>query len=135
MKFNLERSPANIINRYDPGCAEIHPNQPEISQETGEPLAKKITQSFILTATQLIEDWDVDAQLLTIQALQPVLDLEPDVLLVGTGPKAIFPSHDVIQFCYQAGVGIEIMNSAAACRTYNVLASELRNVAVAITVV
>jgi len=133
MKFNLEKSSSNIIHRYEPGKVEIRQAKPEISAETGKALSKIITSGFILTRSQLIENWDVDGQIITISALKQVLDTDPDVILLGTGEKAIFPKHDVIQACYEAGAGIEIMNSAAACRTYNVLSSEDRNVCVAFT--
>ncbi len=135
MKFNLEKSSANIIHRYEPGEVEIRQPNPEISAETGQAIAKIITTGFILTPSHLIENWQVDEQLLTISHLAQVLATEPDVILLGTGAKAIFPKHEVIQACYEVGAGIEIMNSAAACRTYNVLASEKRNVTVAISIV
>jgi len=135
MKFNLEKTNANIIHRYQPGEAEIRQSKPEISAQTGHPIPKILTSGFIITRSQLIEDWDVDEQLLTISDLKQVFDTHPDVILLGTGTRAIFPKHDVIQACYEAGAGIEIMNSAAACRTFNVLASELRNVTAAMIVV
>lgn len=135
MKFNLEKSSANIIQRYQQGEVEIRQASPEISAETGQAIAKIITNGFILTPTQLIEDWTINEQLLTVSDLQPVLDTHPDVILLGTGKKAIFPKHDVIHACYTCGAGIEIMNSAAACRTYNVLASEQRNVTLAMIAV
>jgi len=135
MKFNLEKSSANIIHRYEPGEVEIRQARPEISSETGQAIAKIITSGFIITPSRLIEAWDVDEQLLAISDLKLILDTHPDVILLGTGRKAIFPKHEVIQACYEAGAGIEIMNSAAACRTYNVLASEQRNVTAALMVV
>ena len=135
MKFNLEKTSANIIQRYQQGEVEIRQARPEISAETGQGIAKIITKGFILAPAQLIEDWDVNEQLLTVLDLKPIFDTHPDVILLGTGEKAIFPKHDIIHACYEAGAGVEIMNSAAACRTYNVLASEQRNVTLAMIVV
>ncbi|VAW98898.1 hypothetical protein MNBD_GAMMA21-445 [hydrothermal vent metagenome] len=135
MKFNLEKSSANIIQHYQPGEVEIRQPRPEISAETGHAIPKIMTKGFILTPTQLIEDWNANEQLLTVSDLKPVFDTHPDVILLGTGEKAIFPKHDVIHACYTCGAGIEIMNSAAACRTYNVLASEQRNVTLAMILV
>ncbi len=135
MKFNLEKSSANIIHRYEPGEVEIRQSNPEINAETGQAIPKIVTTGFILTPSQLIENWQISDDLLTISDLKLVLDTQPDVILLGTGIKAVFPKHDLIQACYAAGAGIEIMNSAAACRTYNVLASEERKVAIAMTIV
>ena len=135
MKFNLEKSSANFIHSYESGSVKIQQATAEYSSEQSEILFKILTKSFILTPTALLEDWAADAQLLTSEATQQVLDTQPDVILLGTGAKANFPSHQVIQNCYQAGAGIEIMNSSAACRTYNILASEQRKVAAALLVV
>jgi uncharacterized protein len=133
MKFNLETSSANLIRGYEPGQVKIQQYSRETHAPAAMPSLKTLTRSFIITASDLIEDWEVDDQLLTISMLDKVLATQPDVILLGTGEKARFPSHEIIQACHTVGAGIEIMNSSAACRTFNILVSELRNVTAAFT--
>jgi uncharacterized protein len=58
----------------------------------------------------------------------PLLALAPEIVLVGTGPKQVFPETDFSAALMQAGVGVEIMDTGAACRTFNVLVGEQRRV-------
>lgn len=66
--------------------------------------------------------------------LQPVLDARPlvEILLLGGGPRAQFPSKELRQALRAAGVVVEPMDSAAACRTFNILLAEGRRVAAAL---
>jgi uncharacterized protein len=54
--------------------------------------------------------------------------LEPEVVLLGTGARQIFPANMFGAEFLRAGIGIEVMDTAAACRTFNVLVSERRRV-------
>lgn len=91
-----------------------------------------LTASFALAPDQLITTWPVrDVRMLTPADLSPLLDLQPAVLILGTGPTQIFPPAAVIAHCLGRGIGIEVMNNASAARTYNVLASEARKVVAA----
>ena len=60
---------------------------------------------------------------------------ETDFLLLGTGPRRLTPPHEVSQAFVEAGIGLEIMDTGAACRTYNVLLGEARAVAAALLAV
>lgn len=53
------------------------------------------------------------------------------MILLGTGARQLFPKADVVAACLTRGIGLEAMTNAAAARTYNVLASEGRRVALA----
>ncbi len=91
-----------------------------------------LRQSFILMPDELVEAWPVAA----IEQLQPahleaVLALGPSLVLLGTGERQSFPSAAAMATCLTRGVGMEAMTNAAAARTYNVLASEGRKVALA----
>lgn len=91
-----------------------------------------LRQSFILMPDELVEAWPVAA----IEQLQPahleaVLALGPSLVLLGTGERQSFPSAAAMAACLTRGVGMEAMTNAAAARTYNVLASEGRKVALA----
>jgi uncharacterized protein len=57
-----------------------------------------------------------------------VLALEPEVVLLGTGPRQLFPAPEFGAAFLRAGVGFEVMDTGAACRTFNVLVSEQRRV-------
>ena len=57
------------------------------------------------------------------------LALEPELVLLGTGAIQIFPAPSYGAQFLRAGIGFEVMDTSAACRTFNVLASEQRRVA------
>lgn len=86
--------------------------------------------SFILTPDTLQADWPVaDANTLDVAALQPLLALNPEIVLLGTGSRQVFPSAEVVAACLTRGIGLEVMANAAAARTYHILAGEGRRVA------
>jgi uncharacterized protein len=58
--------------------------------------------------------------------------LKPEIVILGTGAAQRFPRRDLMRELAAAGVGVEIMDSRAACRTYNILATEGRKVVAAI---
>jgi uncharacterized protein len=57
-----------------------------------------------------------------------ILDLEPEIVLLGTGARQIFPPGEFGARFLRKGIGVEVMDTGAACRTYNVLAGEQRRV-------
>src|SRR5262245_52857768 len=92
-----------------------------------------IRASAILTADRLVLDWAPRAiGALAAEHLEPVLALTPELILLGTGERQQFPDPSVARAAQRAGVGFEVMDTRAACRTYNVLVQEGRRVAAAI---
>lgn len=92
-----------------------------------------LTRSFLLAPDRLVEDWPVvDINGFDEEAIAAILALEPEVVLLGTGVRQIFPSHATRAALLRRGIGIEVMDNAAACRTYNLLADEGRRVVAAI---
>jgi len=90
---------------------------------------RALSSSFILAPQQLVEDWPVhDSAALTPDDLAPLLALQPEVILLGTGERQVFPPAAVMAACLRQGVGLEVMTNAAAARTFNVLAGESRKV-------
>lgn len=88
-----------------------------------------LTSSFILTPNDLVEDWDVgDLSGLSPESLEPLLALNPELVLLGTGDRQVFPPAATMAKCLQRGIGIEVMANASAARTFNVLAGEGRRV-------
>lgn len=93
---------------------------------------QRLTRSFILAPRSLVEHWPVtDVRGLEIDALAPVLALEPEVILLGTGDTQAFPPPATMAACLARGIGLEPMINAAAARTFNVLAGEGRRVVAA----
>jgi len=93
---------------------------------------RPFTASIILARDKVIDDWAVrDAAAMTPAHAEPILALQPDVVLLGTGARQQFPSQEVLATFLQRGVGIEVMDNAAAARTWDILASEGRNVVAA----
>lgn len=88
-----------------------------------------LNRSFILTPHELLENWrPVSSQDLLAEDMQALLDLNPVLVILGTGARQQFPSAAVMAACLTRGIGIEVMDNAAAARTFNVLATEGRKV-------
>ena len=89
-----------------------------------------LQRSFVIAPDRLVEDWPVtDARALAPTDLEPLLGLQPEVLLLGSGAGQVFPPAAVMAACLGRGIGIEVMSNDAAARTFNVLAGEGRRVA------
>jgi uncharacterized protein len=69
---------------------------------------------------------------LTTSDLRPALELNPEIILLGTGRCLVRPGIDLMAELAKRGLGLEIMDTAAACRTYNVLIHEQREVVAAL---
>jgi uncharacterized protein len=65
---------------------------------------------------------------LAAEHLERAIALEPEVILLGTGARQHFPAPALLRAMLARGIGLEVMDTAAACRTFNVLASEYRRV-------
>jgi uncharacterized protein len=90
---------------------------------------RRLERSFIISPRTLIEGWPVtDVTTLAPDDLQPLLELEPEVVLIGGGAAQAFPPPATMAACLSRGIGLEAMTNAAAARTFNVLASEGRRV-------
>jgi len=90
---------------------------------------RRLAESFIVSPMALVEGWRPRgiAELLP-EDLDPLLALNPTVVLLGSGATLTFPSAAVMAACLTRGIGIEVMDNAAAARTFNVLATEARKV-------
>jgi uncharacterized protein len=89
-------------------------------------------RSLLVNATTIVEDWPVTGVEDLAAAIGPALELAPDVLILGTGERQLFPDPAVFAEVAARGVGFEVMDNGAACRTYNLLLAEGRNVALAL---
>jgi uncharacterized protein len=90
---------------------------------------RELARSFLLVAERTIENWPVDvADKLDAGQVAPLLDLRPEVVLLGTGARQVFPPAEFLAGFLRKGIGIEVMDNSAAARTYNLLAGEGRKV-------
>ena len=90
---------------------------------------RELERSFLLAADRAIEEWPVDtASMLEASHVEALLALQPELVILGTGERQIFPAAAFMAGFLRKGVGIEVMDNAAAARTYNLLAGEGRRV-------
>lgn len=119
---------------------ELDPNQAHYQIQGYQPGKLKIndrihTQSLIVAPNTLVEHWAPQSvEELNEAAFTPLLSLKPTILLIGTGSTLVFIPVEVYGALLNAGIGVEVMSTSAACRTYMVLTSEGRNVAAALIV-
>lgn len=130
MKFNLEHGPGNIIHSYSAGEIKVAVGR-NAETHTDRPALQSISVSMILTPEVMILDWIAPDEALALIHLQQILATGPEIVVLGTGQRLNFPDPVLLAHCQQAGVGMEVMDSGAACRTYNILASEGRKVCAA----
>ncbi len=120
MKFTEHRD-SNVfaVKHYEPNSVKV--NQ------------LIFTKSFFITQFSTESNWPCDTiQDLTLERLDQILATKSEVIILGTGEKQIFPDPKLFAYCAAKGVGLEVMANNAACRTYNVLTSEDRKVALAL---
>ena len=88
---------------------------------------------LVISGQRIIPDWDVTSiEDINEASLEVIFELQPEVVLVGTGKTQVFlPPATQIHF-FRRQVGFEVMTTDAACRTFNVLASEGRHVVAAL---
>ncbi len=90
-------------------------------------------QSLLLSADQLTCPWPVRAlEQLDIDSLQPIIDQQPAVVLLGTGERQRFPDARIFAHFGERGIGLEVMDNGALCRTFNILIAEDRAVVAAV---
>ena len=120
-KDNLSRD-TKVIRAYAPGRINV-------SDEL-------LTKSFIVAADRLVADWPPQRfEELTAAHLDAALALEPEILIIGTGATQRFLPGELLAKLGAQGIGVEMMDTAAACRTYNILLSEDRKVVAALLMI
>lgn len=122
MSLTLDDSNAQFqIRAYKPGVIKVN----ELI----------LTRSVIVAREQLIENWAPQRlNELSAKDFALILPLKPAILLLGTGEKLVFPAIGLYGELINQGIGVEIMDTSAACRTYNALAAENRNVVAALII-
>jgi uncharacterized protein len=122
MKLQLASSEGNFITGSGPGWVRIG--------------LQEYRENVVLMPDVIRTGWAPHgADALTEADYEGLLDYAPDLVVLGTGPTIRFPHPRLTQALLAARVGVEVMDTAAACRTFNVLTSEGRKVLAALIVV
>lgn len=91
--------------------------------------------SVLITATEIMEDWPPSSLgELEIAHFEPVMARPPEIVILGTGPVSRMPSPKLLVWFNGRGIGFEAMTTDAACRTFNILLEEGRDVVAALIV-
>jgi len=121
MKLHADRSDTPSITAHGPGWVDIDGQRHE--------------GDWVLSASGTRHPWQrVQAEPSThdFSALSQIDDVPPELLIFGSGLRQKFPHPSSLQGLMRQGIGVETMDTAAACRTYNILAAEGRRVVLAI---
>ena len=119
MQLDREPSAGVFIRSFRPGTLRL--------------ADRDITSPVILTASEVITSWSPPTVgAMSIDDFALALQHEPELLLLGTGSRQHFPAPAIGMQIMRAGIGFEVMNTHAACRTFNVLAGEGRRVMAAL---
>jgi len=121
MKLQPDKSNGLTINAYGPGWIEVN--------------GQRFTRSLIVTslAGAQPQDWDATRfEDLSAQHFECLAHSGAEMVLFGSGQRQRFPQAAWLASLIDKGIGLEAMDTPAACRTYNILASEGRKVAVAL---
>ena len=90
-------------------------------------------EGSMIVMPERMQPWDVAGfDALKEADFQVFLELKLEILLLGTGPQQRFPHPRLTRALAQRRIGVEVMDLQAACRTYNILMAEERNVAAAL---
>ncbi len=93
------------------------------------------SESLIVSPEILIDNWPPQhISMLTRKDLEIIIKLSPAILLIGTGSTLEFPDLEVYGDLINEGIGVEVMDTSAACRTYTALTAENRNVVAALII-
>ena len=121
MKFHLQAPAANLVTGTGPGWVRIGTDE--------------YRENLVLLPDHIEKGWapsGLDA--LTADAFAALLAYKPEIVLLGTGPTQRFLHPRLLAPLTDARVGVETMDTGAACRTFNILVAEGRRVAAALVV-
>jgi len=120
MKIAQETGPGgNRFTGYGEGYVEVN--------------RARHTQSLVVGSDQLLVDWPAaSVHDLNADHIAALAGLAPEIVLLGTGATFAVPEPALLAPLYKAGIGVEVMDTPAACRTFNILLAEGRNVIAAL---
>jgi uncharacterized protein len=121
MKFHLTTGEGNVVTGVGPGWIRVG--------------VREYRGNVAMTAKTISEGWTSGGfDDLAPADFERLLALEPEIVLLGTGAALRFPHPSLTRALTEARIGIEVMDTPAACRTFNILSAEGRKVAAALLV-
>ena len=122
MKIGEERAEGkNAFTGYGEGYVEVN--------------RARVHASVLVSPERVVTDGPAESiESLTADHLAAIVEMQPEIVLLGTGAAFRFPEPAMLAPLYKAGIGVEVMDTPAACRTYNILMGEGRNVVAALVV-
>ena len=119
MQLTRDTPTSHLIRAWEPGRLRI-----------GD---RWIAGNVIVGGERIVEGWAAPSPAaLGLADLAPIFEFEPTIVLLGTGTERLLPDVQLMSALGARGVGLEIMTTAAACRTFNVLLQEERRVVAAL---
>ena len=119
MQLTRDSTAVNVIRAWEPGRVRI--------------ADRWIAGNVIIGADRIVEGWTTaKPHSLSIADLEPALALDPTIVVLGTGTERLLPDVELMAAVAARSVGLEIMSTPAACRTFNVLLGEQRRVVAAL---
>jgi len=101
--------------------------------DAGISVGTELYQSSLVVSAEHVSAWSVDSiDALCASSFAELLVHKPEIVLIGTGKAQHFASPETYASLLNAGVGVEFMTTPAACRTFNILLAESRNVLAAL---
>ncbi|MFN7085280.1 MAG: Mth938-like domain-containing protein [Burkholderiales bacterium] len=121
MKLHLATASGhNVFTGYGPGYVAVN----HVHHE-----------KHVVVTAERVAPWEIENfETLGAQDFASLLELKPEIVILGTGSVLRFPAPALSRVLTAAGVGLEVMDSKAACRTYNILIAEGRKVVAAVLV-
>ncbi|MGZ5227874.1 MAG: Mth938-like domain-containing protein [Burkholderiales bacterium] len=122
MKFHLTQAAGqNLFTAYGDGFVAIN--------------HQRFDHPVLVAPSQPVTRWDASSvESLTPTHFEPILEFKPEIVILGTGDRLRFPKPDLTRALAAAAVGFEAMDTKAACRTFNILMAEGRQVVAAILI-
>ena len=118
MQFSREQPAVYAVRKYDAETVWVND--------------QALTGSIAISPQQIVDTFSCpQVASLSPAHLQPLLDMDPEVIILAVGDSVCFPPAAVMREVQKQGIGSEVMNDGAAVRTYNVLLSEERAVVLA----
>jgi uncharacterized protein len=129
MKLQPDKSDTQVINAYGDGWVTVH------SLLGGVPKVEKVTHSIVIGSRGERLDWPgVGFDQLSAAHFDALAALKPELVIFGSGTKLRFAHPSLHKSLMAARIGLETMDTLAACRTYNILAGEGRHVLAALLI-
>ena len=121
MKFHLQAPTANVVTGFGEGWVRIG--------------ADEYREGVVILPDRIVPGWaPAGFDALAAEDLAQLVALEPEIVLLGTGDRQHFPHPRLLAPLTERRIGVEVMDTRAACRTFNILVAEGRRVAAALVI-